>query len=141
MPSARHPPSKRRLRSKDASWKRWRKAALPVSTSTTSPVSASSSASHPTSGQFPLARILDAHGDEVVAPIGMAHRAPQEPLLGERIAGRLKIRDQEHDGAPMQYAVDEIERLDAVRARAGRHVIENIAHRAQTWRRPFFGGR
>jgi hypothetical protein len=35
--------------------------------------------------------IFDAHSDQIVASIGLPHRAPQSRSIDRRITGRLKI--------------------------------------------------
>ena len=82
--------------------------------------------------RLPIVWLVDSGGarlgavqrDEVVAAVGLAHRAAQvfKRLVG--IFRRLKIRDEKRNCTAMQNMIGEVQRLDRVRAPAARLEIE-----------------
>ena len=81
---------------------------LLVSSSSRSPVSASSNSSSPHGRQLLLARIADAHGDQVVPPAGA--------LEEDFIAAIEKVAEKKDDRTALQHAVEEVQSLAQRRA-------------------------
>jgi len=82
-------------------------------------------------GKLFLARIFNMDCNQVMTTIRLADRAALAPHGNAGIAARLEVRNQEHDGAPVQHVIDDVERLDGVSTDALRFMEENVSHDAQ----------